>query len=376
MIMKGDTLKFIWFLSKINKLGNTRIKSILNYFRDEYDFFNCHPNEFKKIEGVDVNIANEIVNAIKYKEEYYREFELILESAERNKVNIISLKSDEYPVNLKYVFDAPVLLYFKGSLHKSDKFSLSIVGTRTPTEYGKYTCEKFTENLSKLGIPLISGFARGIDSVVHKVCIKNCNMTYAVLGCGVDIIYPFENRKLYSEIISNGAVISEFPIGTKPDKVNFPRRNRIISGISLGSIVIESGIKGGSLLTAEFALDQGKEVFAVPGYINSRQSEGTNEIIKKGQAKLITDVNDILQELEFKLKPVLYKESYIKEEKMMSNLNSIEKKIYEVMEYEPKHIDDINVETGLPVSDCLVNLLSLEFKGLVRQVPGKNFLRL
>lgn len=376
MIMKGDTLKFIWFLSKINKLGNTRIKSILNYFRDEYDFFNCHPNEFKKIEGVDVNIANEIVNAIKYKEEYYREFELILESAERNKVNIISLKSDEYPVNLKYVFDAPVLLYFKGSLHKSDKFSLSIVGTRTPTEYGKYTCEKFTENLSKLGIPLISGFARGIDSVVHKVCIKNCNMTYAVLGCGVDIIYPFENRKLYSEIISNGAVISEFPIGTKPDKVNFPRRNRIISGISLGSIVIESGIKGGSLLTAEFALDQGKEVFAVPGYINSRQSEGTNEIIKKGQAKLITDVNDILQELEFKLKPVLYKESYIKEEKMMSNLNSIEKKIYEVMEYEPKHIDDINIETGLPVSDCLVNLLSLEFKGLVRQVPGKNFLRL
>lgn len=376
MIMKGDTLKFIWFLSKINKLGNTRIKSILNYFRDEYDFFNCHPNEFKKIEGVDVNIANEIVNAIKYKEEYYREFELILESAERNKVNIISLKSDEYPVNLKYVFDAPVLLYFKGSLHKSDKFSLSIVGTRTPTEYGKYTCEKFTENLSKLGIPLISGFARGIDSVVHKVCIKNCNMTYAVLGCGVDIIYPFENRKLYSEIISNGAVISEFPIGTKPDKVNFPRRNRIISGISLGSIVIESGIKGGSLLTAEFALDQGKEVFAVPGYINSRQSEGTNEIIKKGQAKLITDVNDILQELEFKLKPVLYKESYIREEKMMSNLNSIEKKIYEVMEYEPKHIDDINVETGLPVSDCLVNLLSLEFKGLVRQVPGKNFLRL
>lgn len=374
--MKGDTLKFIWFLSKINKLGNTRIKSILNYFRDEYDFFNCHPNEFKKIEGVDVNIANEIVNAIKYKEEYYREFELILESAERNKVNIISLKSDEYPVNLKYVFDAPVLLYFKGSLHKSDKFSLSIVGTRTPTEYGKYTCEKFTENLSKLGIPLISGFARGIDSVVHKVCIKNCNMTYAVLGCGVDIIYPFENRKLYSEIISNGAVISEFPIGTKPDKVNFPRRNRIISGISLGSIVIESGIKGGSLLTAEFALDQGKEVFAVPGYINSRQSEGTNEIIKKGQAKLITDVNDILQELEFKLKPVLYKESYIKEEKMMSNLNSIEKKIYEVMEYEPKHIDDINIETGLPVSDCLVNLLSLEFKGLVRQVPGKNFLRL
>jgi len=373
--MVEDSLKFIWFLSKINKLGNTKIRNLLRVFNSSYDFLNCSINELRRIDGIDTNIAAEIECARKDRQRYFTEFENVLRDAERKKINIITILSKEYPSNLKHIFDAPVILYYKGILKTSDKYSLSIVGTRNPTEYGKYTCEKFTEKLSALEIPIISGFARGIDSIVHKVCINKNNLTYAVLGSGVDVIYPSENRKLYSEIIEQGAVVSEFPIGAKPDKVNFPRRNRIISGMSLGSIVIESGIKGGSLLTAEFALDQGKEVFAVPGYINSKQSEGTNEIIKKGQAKLITCVDDILSELEHKLKPVLKKEMFVKEAEVVINLNEAEKKIYDVLGYELKHIDSINEESGLPISDCLVNLLSLEFKGVIRQSMGKNFIR-
>lgn len=371
-----ESLKYVFHLSKINKLGNTRIKNILISIKQPYDFFQCSQNDLRKIEGIDLSIANEIISSRKNKAVIEKEFELIIEDSVKKNIKVISILDEEYPWNLKKIYDAPVILYYKGRLDNSDKYSLSIVGTRTPTEYGKYTCEKFTEKLSVLGIPIISGFARGIDSIVHNVCLKNKNLNYAILGCGADVIYPSENRKLYYELIENGAVISEFPSGTKPDKVNFPRRNRIISGISLGSLIIESGIKGGSLLTAEFAIDQDKEVFAVPGYINSKQSEGTNEIIKKGQAKLVTNTDDIIIELELKLKPVLKKDLAEKEKNALKDLNEIENKIYNILYYEPAHIDEINEKTGLSISDCLVNLLSLEFKGLVRQTPGKNFIKI
>jgi DNA processing protein len=370
------TLKYVYFLSKVNKLGNTRIKNILSHLKTQYDFFQCSQNDLRKIEGIDFNISKEIISSRNNRASIENEFDSILKNAVKKNIYMISILDEDYPENLKKIFDAPVILYYKGKLDKKDKYSLSIVGTRTPTEYGKYTCEKFTEKLSALGIPVISGFARGIDSIVHKVCLKNENLTYAVLGSGVDIIYPSENRKLYNELIENGAVISEFPIGSQPEKVNFPKRNRIISGISLGSLIIESGIKGGSLLTAEFAIDQDKEVFAVPGYINSKQSEGTNEIIKNGHAKLVTNTDDILNELEIKLKPVLKKDLAEKEVKLVNDLNGNEKIIYDILEYEPVHIDKINEVTGLSISDCLVNLLSLEFKGIVRQTPGKNFIKI
>ncbi len=171
-------------------------------------------------------------------------------------------------------------------------------------------------------------------------------------------------------------MISEFSIGAMPERVNFPKRNRIISGISIGTLVIESGIKGGSLLTAEFAIDQDKEVFAVPGYINSKQSEGTNDLIKRGHAELVTDIDDILSEITVKLKPILKKDLIIKEVKLIGELKTEERKLYDAIEYVPVHIDTINELTGLSISDCLVNLLSLEFKGLIRQIPGKNFIKL
>jgi len=371
-----EQIKYVYFLTKVNKLGNTRIKNILNRLKDQYDFFNCSQNDLRKIEGIDLNISRDIKDSAEKKKIYDIECESIIRDAEKKSIKVLSLLDEEYPENLKKIYDSPVLLYYKGKLDVSDKYSLSIVGTRNPTEYGKYTCEKFTEKLSKLGIPVVSGFARGIDSIVHNVCLKNNNLTYAVFGCGVDVIYPSDNRKLYSELIERGAVISEFPVSSQPEKVNFPKRNRIISGIGLGSLIIESGIKGGSILTAEFAIDQNREVFAVPGYINSKQSQGTNDLIKRGQAKLVTEIDDILDELEIKLKPVLNRDVSKKEKELKEDLSVTEKKIYDSLCYEPVHIDSINELTGLSISDCLVSLLSLEFKGLIRQSPGKNFIKI
>lgn len=362
-------------MSQIKNLGNVKIRNIYSCFNNADDFFRCSTNDLKRIEGIDSVISDEVIKNIRDKDNLFREFDHVYSAALRQNAGMITLFDDNYPDNLRKIFDAPVIIYYKGKLSPMDKYSLAIVGTRNPTEYGKYNCEKFTEQLTDLNIPVVSGFARGIDTIVHKTCLKKQKLNYAVFGCGVDVIYPFENRKVYDEITSHGALISEFAMGAKPDKVNFPRRNRIISGISIGTLVIESGIKGGALLTAEIAVDQNREVFALPGYINSKQSEGTNELIKKGQAKLVTNVEDILNELEVKLKPVLKNDKYKKTEIDTDSLNDFEKKIFYALDYEPMHIDKINELTQLSVSDCLVNLLSLEFKNLVRQIPGKNFIR-
>ena len=370
-----EFLKYIYLLTQVNKLGNVKIRKLMNHFNSPENFYNCKINDLKRINGIDESISLEILSGIKNKEKYFREFDEIFSRAERSEIKLVCISDKDYPENLKRIFDTPVLLYYKGKLSETDKYSLSIVGTRNPTEYGKYNCEKFTDELSGLNIPIISGFARGIDTIVHKTCIKNKRLNYAVFGCGADVIYPYENKRLYSEVIECGAVISEFPLGAKPDKVNFPRRNRIISGISIGTIVVESGIKGGALLTAEIAVDQDREVFAFPGNISSKQSEGTNELIKRGHAKLITNIDDILSELEVKLKPILKKDYTAKTDVLTLNLSESENKIYSVLDYDPVHIDTINELTDLTISDCLVNLLTLEFKSLVRQVPGKYFMR-
>ena len=370
-----EFLKYIYLLTQVNKLGNVKIRKLMNHFNSPENFYNCKINDLKRINGIDESISLEILSGIKNKEKYFREFDEIFSRAERSEIKLVCISDKDYPENLKRIFDTPVLLYYKGKLSETDKYSLSIVGTRNPTEYGKYNCEKFTDELSGLNIPIVSGFARGIDTIVHKTCVKNKRLNYAVFGCGADVIYPYENRRLYSEVIECGAVISEFPLGAKPDKVNFPRRNRIISGISVGTIVVESGIKGGALLTAEIAVDQDREVFAFPGNISSKQSEGTNELIKRGQAKLITNIDDILNELDVKLKPILKKDYTAKTDVLTLNLSESENKIYSVLDYDPVHIDTINELTDLTISDCLVNLLTLEFKSLVRQVPGKYFMR-
>ena len=227
-------------------------------------------------------------------------------------------------------------------------------------------------DLADQKITIVSGMARGIDSIAHRTALKNKSRTIAVLGSGLNVIYPPENKKLYDEISESGMVLTEYNLDTKPDAVNFPKRNRIISGLSLGCVVIETGITGGAMQTAALALDQGREVFAIPGNLGIRQSEGTNLLIQKGEAELIRSAEDILIELELKLKPVIGKniprpdiELNLFEEQILSHLNN-----------EPIQIDLLASKANLSTSDCLVHLLSLEFKGVVRQLPGKTFIRI
>ena len=370
-----NNLGYLYFLSSIKKLGSWRIRNILDHYDTPERFFAADERQYRNVEGIDFQITSSIAEAINRRKEIEDEFDKLIATLQKKGIKICSIFDDEYPENLKTISSSPVILYFKGRLSEDDRYSLGIVGTRVPTEYGKHTCEKLTNEVCALKIPVISGFARGIDTIAHKTALRYGNLTYAVFGCGVDVVYPAENRKLYDEIVENGAVISEFPPGTKPDKMNFPRRNRIISGISLGTVVIESSIGGGAVLTAEMALEQNKEVFAVPGYIHSRQSEGTNELIKKGQAKLITGVNDIVCELERKLSPLLSGQQTIPLQQDRVNITKEERYVFEVIRREPIHIDDISDLAGKPVQECLVHLLSLEFKFLVRQMPGKFFSR-
>ena len=360
----------------MKNLGNVRIKRLIAIAGSAQELFEKKQGELMNIEGVDRVIAGEIYAARSRQDELEREFDSVMEMCEKKNTRITTIFDDDYPENLKMIFDAPVFLFYKGNLSELDRFSISVVGTRIPSEYGKIVCTNLVEGISELGIPIISGMANGIDAIAHMTALKSKNLTYAVLGSGVDMPYPPENEKLYHSICENGAVISELDFGAIPDRVNFPRRNRIICGISLGTLVVESALKGGSLITAQLALDQNKEVFAVPGYINSRNSSGTNELIKKGHAKMVTNVEDIVCELEYKLAPLIRKPREEKNQELVKTLNVTEQKIYSNLAYEPMNIDMINEQTGLPVSDCLVNLLSLELKGLVRQIPGKNFMKL
>lgn len=375
---QAERLKYLYFLTRVKNLGNVKIKNILSANKNLDERYLFSYEFLKKTDGINEVLAGNIISARKNFSAIEKDFESILKRSEKADIRIISIADEDYPSNLKNIYDAPVILYYKGNLTKNDVFSLSVVGTRYPSEYGRNVCRKLVGELSANMIPIVSGMARGIDSTAHKSAIDNNSQTYAVLGCGADVIYPPENRKLYEEIISNGAVISEFEPGTGPDKINFPRRNRIISGISLGTIIVETGIKGGSLITAEFALDQNKEVFAVPGYIYSKKSEGCNNLIKKGQAKLADSVEDIFSELNYKLDSFLKKDIVNLKEGAGQGieLSIFERSLLDALSNEPIHIDAINEKTGLSISDCLVNLLTLEFKGLIKQLPGKFFIRI
>jgi len=368
-------LKYLFYLTRIPNLGNIRIKALLNANPDAEGIFNLPKSKIRNIEGFD-NVLSEVLITTEARfEEYEEEFKEIMEKCDRIGIKIAAITDEEYPENLKRIYDAPVIIYYKGNLSERDKYSIGIVGTRMPSEYGRASCVSIVKELSEYGIPVISGMAKGIDSIAHKTALKGGNLTYAVLGSGLDVIYPPENKRLFEEIAEKGAVISEYEPGTNPDKGNFPKRNRIISGISIGCLIVESGNKGGSLITASYALDQNREVFAIPGQIDSRRSEGTNNLIKRGQAKLIMNAEDIISELEYQMSGIIKKREEQKPVEI-NDLNLFERKIYDVLGDEPMYIDDISEKSGLSISDCLVNLLTMEFKNHIRQLPGKRFTKI
>jgi DNA processing protein len=356
----------------VDGIGIGRIKNLLAKFHFTEKVFSASIHELIQVEGLSINLAQRIQRCNDHRSEIENILNDELENLFKINGSLITLWDSEYPKLLKKIYDPPILLYTKGNIQDSDEYSIAVVGTRQPTNYGKIQAEKIVNDLAQQKITIVSGMARGIDSIAHRTALKNKSRTIAVLGSGLNVIYPAENKKLYDEISQSGAVITEYCLDTKPDAINFPKRNRIISGLSLGCVVIETGITGGAMQTAALALDQGREVFAVPGNLGIRQSEGTNLLIQKGEAELIISAEDILFELEIKLKPLIGKNIPIPD----IELNFFEEQILSHLNNEPIQIDILASNANLSTSDCLVHLLSLEFKGVVKQLPGKTFVRI
>ncbi len=284
-------------------------------------------------------------------------------------IKILTIKDKKYPKALAEIPKPPPVLFYKGELKKEDESAFAVVGTRRLTPYGKRVCEKITYGLAKNGLTVVSGLALGIDSVAHKTALEAGARTIAVLGTSLDFIYPQTNKNLAEKIVQNGAVISEFPLGTQGFPGNFPQRNRIISGLSLGTLVIEAAARSGSLITARFALEQNREVFTIPGSIYSSQSEGCNNLIKMG-ARAVTDYDDILDELSLKDK---WKGG--KKEKV-SFENKDEERIWKVLDSDRAvHIDRIAEKSGLAIFEVSSVLTLMEMKGMVKNLGAQNYVR-
>lgn len=358
---KKETL--IW-LHSLTKITNKSIEKLINTLGDISLIWNISNKEIIQLESLSEEVKSEIIrcrNKVNLEE--------LMNKIESEKVNIITIYDEQYPEKLRNIFDYPKVLYIKGDFIHKDELLISIVGSRKATPYGRWAAEKFSGELSKLGVTIVSGMASGIDTVAHKGALKNEGRTVAVLGSGVDVVYPKSNRKLYDDIKDNGCIISEFPLGTEPMPYNFPQRNRIISGMSLGTIVIEATEKSGSLITAYHAMEQGREVFAVPGNINSIYSKGTNMLIRDG-AKIILDIEDILEEIQVIKNDINSSRQNVIDYNL---LGEDEIKIVKYISERPLHTDMISYLSGIKIQDVNSILTILEMKGIVKQMPGKIF---
>ncbi len=364
-------------LSQTPNIGANRLRKLVSHFNDTESIFTASAREVANVEGFSKKLASVAVHFLKnegrVRAQRYAEHQLSL----LNKVEgcIITYWDKAYPELLKKIYDPPPFLFMLGDLNENDKYALAIVGTRQPSDYGKAIAEKFSQEFVRLGITVVSGLARGIDTVAHASALKHGGRTIAVIGSGLDVIYPQENKSLSNRIAEHGSIISEYEMGAKPDAVNFPRRNRLISGLSLGTLVVETDINGGAMITANMALDQNREVFAVPGAITSKRSHGCHALIREGKAKLVENIDDIIAELSGKLKPLL-RDKGINEQQPLPSLSLFEKSLYDILTESPQHIDAIAELLNISTADALVNLLSLEFKGLIRQLAGKMFVRI
>lgn len=361
-----ESLEGLLSLFLVEGIGSIRLRALMAKFGQVQAIMNADEPALMSIDGIDQKLARRI-KAAKNNTSAQEQ----LKQTEKIGAKIVSFWDPAYPKNLKKIYDPPAFLFIKGEFKPEDEFALAIVGTRIPSTYGKFCSERLSQDLVQKGFVIVSGLARGIDTLAHQAALRAGGRTIAVLGCGVDIIYPSENHKLYKQIGENGAVVSEFLLGTKPDAPNFPRRNRIVSGLSLGVLVVEAGLKSGALITANYALEHNREVFSIPGNINSPKSVGCNRLIMEG-AKLVLGVDDIVNELEPQLDH-LARQNRI--QRAQITLSTEEKKLLDSLAAEPIHIDTIATQNNITISQALGILLSLELKEMIKQVPGKYFIR-
>ncbi len=301
-----------------------------------------------------------------------------LDAIDRLNLSVVTCLDEEYPVRLRMIPDPPPVLYVAGRLELSDQCAVAIVGARRASQAGRVLAEELSRDLAAAGFTIVSGLARGIDAAAHRGALAAGGRTVAVLGCGVDRTYPPEHDKLREQIEAHGAVLSELPPGSLPHSYHFPRRNRIISGLCLGVVVAEAAIESGSLITARLAADQGREVFAVPGFAKAANSRGPNGLIKQG-AKLVECAQDVIDEILPQVDAVFKRRvnaRAFEAHEPSSSLSGDEAKVYDALSHEPQHMDDVVVKTGLSPSKVAALLLALELKQRVRQLPGQSYLRL
>jgi DNA processing protein len=353
-------------------LGAQRIRKLLQGVDHPQLIFRLQRHELESIRGIGPKTADDILTFNEWEE-----VDRILEKTERTGAQIMTYWDDDYPTLLRQIYDPPIILWIKGDRRALEGAAISIVGTRKADTYGRKMANKFATELAKQGLTIISGLAYGIDGVAHKATVDAGGKTVAVLGSGIDWIYPSDHKGLAAQIVqTGGAVISEFPLGTAPEMGNFPVRNRIVSGMSLGTLVVASGLDGGSMITAKSALDQNREVFVVPHAIGHPNALGCNSLIKRGMGKLVQNVEDILTEVEvhFEKDPSPDKQAVSAEKKWKSHdLDELATQICNTLEKDISHIDTLAETLGMSSQELLPALLDLEMKGCVRQKAGKNF---
>lgn len=357
-----ENLVYVLGLRSINGIGNKIAERLLNQFKSPKEIFSLSEQDLLQIEGIRKDIARSIRN--------FSDWESIEKNINKAKsygFKIYTILDESYPKNLLKIYEKPTFIYVLGEIKKEDENAIAMVGARYCNNYGKSIAKSLSSELVENGLTIVSGMARGIDSISHQAAIDAGGRTIAVMGCGLDRIYPPENSRLYKLISENGAVISEFPIGSAPEAQNFPQRNRLISGLSKGIIIVQASIKSGSLITANFALEQNREVFAVPGNLGDKLSGGTNFLIKKG-AMLIENANDAIDELNLEGN---FESRKKKEEKVALNLDIDQKTVLNAIGVNQLNIDEIFDKTEIEYTKLFSILLDLELEGILEQLPGK-----
>ncbi|MHB1133136.1 MAG: DNA-processing protein DprA [Chloroflexota bacterium] len=351
--------------NRVPGVGAIKARRLYEHFGAMARAWQAQPAELARA-GLEARLV-EAVLAARTRLDPAREAELL----DRQQVRALTLADADYPERLRQIYAAPAVLYVRGELTTADELAVAIVGTRRATMYGREVAEVLAAELVANSVTIVSGLARGIDTTAHRAALQAGGRTIAVLGSGLDVIYPYENKHLAEEIAAQGAVVSEYPLGTKPDAANFPPRNRIISGLSLGSLIVEAGDESGALITADFALEQNREVLAVPGPIFARTSRGTNRLIQQG-AKLVLSAQDILEELNLAAAP---QQLEMRELLGSTGANPTEAALLSVLTREPLHVDELCRQADLPTQEVLSALAMLELKGAVRQLGGMHYVR-
>jgi DNA processing protein len=345
----------------VKGIGAVRFKALLDAFGSAEAAWNASPEAL-----LDAGLSRKVVESFQRVHKGVV-LEQVWERIQSFGAVVLTWDDEGYPRHLKEIDQPPPVIYVRGSLQTEDEWAVAIVGTRRVTAYGRQVAEEVATTLARSGVTIVSGLARGVDSIAHQAAVNTGGRTLAVLGNGVDLIYPPENRRLATQVIEHGALVSDYALGTPPDGINFPPRNRIISGLSLAVIIIEAGVTSGALITASFAAEQGRDVFAVPGNINAPQSLGTNRLIRDGAQPLLSP-QDVLEALNL----TMVTEHQAVRVALPSD--PVESRLYKLLSHEPKHVDEIRNQAELPIETVSATLAMMELKGMVRQVGGMNYI--